>query len=33
MKENRFDRFKFQPFINDAIQKLGFFNPTEIQER
>ncbi|WML30680.1 DEAD/DEAH box helicase [Neobacillus sp. OS1-32] len=33
MKENRFNRFKFQPFIIEAIQRLGFYEPTEIQER
>jgi ATP-dependent RNA helicase CshB len=33
MKANRFDRFKFQPFIIEAINELGFYEPTEIQER
>ena len=33
MKENRFDRFKFQPFIIEAIKDYGFNEPTEIQER
>ncbi|MDN3018554.1 DEAD/DEAH box helicase [Paenibacillus sp. BSR1-1] len=33
MKENRFDRFKFQPFIIEAINHFGFYEPTEIQER
>lgn len=33
MKENRFDRFKFQPFIIEAIKDFGFYEPTEIQER
>lgn len=33
MKDNRFERFKFQPFIIEAINKLGFYEPTEIQER
>ncbi|MDF2859394.1 MAG: box helicase [Neobacillus sp.] len=33
MKENRFDRFKFQPFIIEAIKDYGFYEPTEIQER
>jgi ATP-dependent RNA helicase CshB len=33
MKENRFNRFKFQPFIMDAVNELGFYEPTEIQER
>ena len=33
MKENRFERFNFQPFIIEAVKGLGFFEPTEIQER
>lgn len=33
MKVNRFERFKFQPFIIDAINGLGFYEPTEIQEK
>ncbi|MFJ5715394.1 DEAD/DEAH box helicase [Neobacillus sp. NPDC093127] len=33
MKENRFDRFKFQPFIIESLNKFGFYEPTEIQER
>jgi ATP-dependent RNA helicase CshB len=33
MKENRFERFKLQPFIIEAIQEMGFYEPTEIQER
>ncbi|WP_066312100.1 DEAD/DEAH box helicase [Bacillus sp. FJAT-29814] len=33
MKENKFDHFKFQPFIMDALNHKGFFEPTEIQER
>lgn len=33
MKVNRFERFKFQPFIIDAINELGFYEPTEIQEK
>ncbi|MFL6556011.1 MAG: DEAD/DEAH box helicase family protein, partial [Bacillus sp. (in: firmicutes)] len=33
MKENRFERFTFQPFIIEAIKGLGFTEPTEIQER
>jgi ATP-dependent RNA helicase CshB len=33
MKENRFERFNLKPFIIDAINELGFFEPTEIQER
>jgi ATP-dependent RNA helicase CshB len=33
MKENRFERFKFQFFIMEALNSFGFFEPTEIQER
>jgi ATP-dependent RNA helicase CshB len=33
MKENRFNRFKFQPFIIEAMNEFGFSEPTEIQER
>lgn len=33
MKVNRFERFKFQPFIIEAIKELGFYEPTEIQEK
>jgi ATP-dependent RNA helicase CshB len=33
MKENRFNRFKFQPFIIESLNKFGFYEPTEIQER
>ncbi|MDR7000442.1 DEAD/DEAH box helicase [Neobacillus niacini] len=33
MKENQFDRFKFQPFIIEALNQLGFYQPTEIQEK
>lgn len=33
MKENRFNLFKFQPFIIEAINEFGFYEPTEIQER
>lgn len=33
MKENRFERFNFQPFIIEAIHQFGFTEPTEIQER
>ncbi|WP_239253967.1 DEAD/DEAH box helicase [Listeria ilorinensis] len=32
-KKSRFDQFGFQPFINQAIQKLGFFEPTEVQQK
>ena len=33
MKENQFDRFKFQPFIIEALNQQGFYKPTEIQEK
>ncbi|WP_071460148.1 DEAD/DEAH box helicase [Bacillus massilinigeriensis] len=33
MKETKFEKYGFQPFILEAIKKLGFFEPTEIQER
>lgn len=33
MKVNRFERFKFQPFIIEAIKELGFYEPTEIQDK
>ncbi|WP_160721737.1 DEAD/DEAH box helicase [Bacillus sp. USDA818B3_A] len=33
MKANQFERFKFQPFIIEALNEFGFFEPTEIQER
>lgn len=33
MKANQFERFKFQPFIIEALNQFGFFEPTEIQER
>ncbi|MGJ7912158.1 DEAD/DEAH box helicase [Neobacillus sp. LXY-1] len=33
MKENHFNRFEFQDFINETIEKLGFHQPTEIQEK
>lgn len=33
MAENKFDRFKFKPFINKAIEELRFNEPTEIQEK
>lgn len=32
-KQQQFERFTFQPFINNAIGELGFRKPTEIQER
>ncbi|WP_064091471.1 DEAD/DEAH box helicase [Rossellomorea aquimaris] len=33
MKKNLFLQFGFQPFINEAIEELGFFEPTEIQNK
>jgi ATP-dependent RNA helicase CshB len=33
MNKTKFERFDFQPFIIEAIKELGFFQPTEIQER
>ncbi|WP_312473639.1 DEAD/DEAH box helicase [Neobacillus sp.] len=33
MKVNQFERFKFQSFIIESMNKFGFFEPTEIQER
>ncbi|MED4227476.1 DEAD/DEAH box helicase [Neobacillus cucumis] len=33
MSINQFERFKFQPFIIEALNQFGFFAPTEIQEK
>ncbi|WLR49866.1 DEAD/DEAH box helicase [Bacillus tianshenii] len=33
MKKTQFDRFDFKPFIIEAVQELGFYQPTDIQER
>jgi ATP-dependent RNA helicase CshB len=33
MNRTKFERFHFKPFIIDAISELGFYEPTEIQER
>lgn len=33
MTENQFERYQFQPFIINALEKLGFYKPTEIQEQ
>ncbi|MCM3725149.1 DEAD/DEAH box helicase [Neobacillus cucumis] len=33
MNTNQFERFKFQPFIIEALNQFGFYEPTEIQER
>lgn len=32
-KSTRFDQFGFQPFINKAINKIGFYEPTEVQQK
>jgi ATP-dependent RNA helicase CshB len=33
MEKINFERFEFQPFLIEAIKQLGFYQPTEIQER
>lgn len=33
MKENQFERYQFKPFIIHALKELGFYKPTDIQER
>lgn len=33
MNETKFERFNLKPFIIESIKDLGFFEPTEIQER
>ncbi|WP_102345573.1 DEAD/DEAH box helicase [Bacillus sp. Marseille-P3661] len=33
MTNSKFERFEFQDFIIEAINALGFYEPTEIQER
>jgi len=33
MKENRFKRFNFQPYIIESLNQFGYYEPTEIQER
>ncbi|MES9774758.1 DEAD/DEAH box helicase, partial [Priestia megaterium] len=33
MEKTNFERFEFQPFLIEAIKQLGFYQPTEIQER
>lgn len=30
---NQFEQYDFQPFINEAIERLGFIEPTEIQKK
>ncbi|WP_203361729.1 DEAD/DEAH box helicase [Bacillus sp. REN10] len=33
MTKQRFELYGFRPFINKGIEELGFYEPTEIQER
>ncbi|MCQ6273657.1 DEAD/DEAH box helicase [Bacillus sp. V3B] len=33
MTETKFERFNLKPFIIKAVKELGFYEPTEIQER
>lgn len=33
MNNTKFERFGFQPFLIEAIKDLGFYKPTDIQER
>ncbi|EUJ33367.1 ATP-dependent RNA helicase [Listeria floridensis FSL S10-1187] len=33
MKKTRFDQFGFKPFINEAINALGFYEPTPVQQK
>ena len=33
MNETKFERFNLKPFIIESVKELGFFEPTEIQER
>jgi ATP-dependent RNA helicase CshB len=33
MSDSKFQVYKFKPFLIDAIDKLGFIKPTEIQEK
>lgn len=33
MTETKFERYELKPFIIEAVKKLGFYEPTEIQER
>src|SRR5690606_16994570 len=33
MNSNNFTQYNFKPFINNAIDELGFRSPTEIQKR
>ncbi|MEI2355952.1 DEAD/DEAH box helicase [Mesobacillus zeae] len=33
MNDTKFEKYRFQPFIIEAVRELGFYEPTEIQER
>jgi ATP-dependent RNA helicase CshB len=33
MSETKFERFNLKPFIIEAVKELGYYEPTEIQER
>ena len=33
MNETKFEGFNLKPFIIEAVKDLGFYQPTEIQER
>ncbi|WP_174734100.1 DEAD/DEAH box helicase [Mesobacillus harenae] len=33
MEQTKFERYEFKPFIIKAVKDLGFYEPTEIQER
>jgi ATP-dependent RNA helicase CshB len=33
MSESKFERFNLKPFIIESVKELGFYEPTEIQER
>ncbi|MGX4766621.1 DEAD-box ATP-dependent RNA helicase CshB [Bacillus mojavensis] len=33
MKETKFDVYELKPFIIDAVHRLGFYEPTDIQKR
>lgn len=33
MKETKFDGYNLKPFIIDAVHRLGFYEPTDIQKR
>lgn len=33
MKETKFELYELKPFIIDAVHRLGFYEPTDIQKR